>query len=137
MPNTNNVRIELQDIGLPTSKDNTLSGTALEAWSDLCHEGLKKMGYHMQAKDLVSHLRQAGYVDVREEPYTWPLNSWPKDPHLKALGHLNSLNLLRGLEADSLKPLLHLGLKTKHIHKSIEKVTTNVCASSIHCFWPV
>jgi hypothetical protein len=31
-------------------------------------------------------LEEAGFVDVQEMHFAWPINTWPKNPHLKRLG---------------------------------------------------
>jgi hypothetical protein len=43
-------------------------------------------------------LRSAGFVDVHEEKFIWPIGAWPKDPHLKDLGRWGERNWVEGIE---------------------------------------
>ena len=45
---------------------------------------------------------QAGFVDVQERIFKLPINSWPKDRHLKILGAMWEENLLSGLSGFSM-----------------------------------
>jgi hypothetical protein len=50
-------------------------------------------------------LQEVGFVDVQERVYKIPLNSWPKDEHLKDLGRKWEVNMLQGLSGFSLSLL--------------------------------
>jgi SAM-dependent methyltransferase len=41
---------------------------------------------------------RAGYVDVVEVAYKWPMNGWPDDRKLKNIGRWNQLRLHEGIE---------------------------------------
>jgi len=47
---------------------------------------------------------QAGFEDVQERMFKLPLNPWPKDTHLKALGAMSEENCLVGLSGFSMGP---------------------------------
>jgi len=55
------------------------------------------------ANKLKRWYEQAGFVDVHEEVFKLPINSWPKDPQFKMLGRFNETNLLDGVQAWSLQ----------------------------------
>lgn len=44
----------------------------------------------------------AGFVDVQEKVFKIPVNGWPRDKHLKALGNMQEENWLAGLSAFSM-----------------------------------
>ncbi|KAF2654986.1 S-adenosyl-L-methionine-dependent methyltransferase [Lophiostoma macrostomum CBS 122681] len=44
------------------------------------------------------HMEDAGFVDVVEEKFIWPIGPWPSDPHLKDLGRWGERNWADGLE---------------------------------------
>lgn len=44
-------------------------------------------------------LARAGFVDIVERRYKWPVNDWPDDPKLKRIGYLNRMRLLENIEA--------------------------------------
>ena len=56
-------------------------------WSHLIVEAGRKIGrYANSAASYKLQLQDAGFVNVVEVRYKWPLNQWPKDPRLKELG---------------------------------------------------
>ena len=59
---------------------------------------------------------KAGFTDVVERRFKWPLNTWPKDPHFKEIGAWSFENLNGGLEG------LLLGLFTRFLGWSADEV---------------
>ncbi|KAF2814278.1 putative Trans-aconitate 2-methyltransferase [Mytilinidion resinicola] len=55
------------------------------------------------ANKLKRWYEQAGFVDVHEEIFKLPVNSWPKDPQFKMLGRFNETQIYDGLQAFSLQ----------------------------------
>jgi hypothetical protein len=51
------------------------------------------------------YVEKAGFVDVVETRYKWPMNGWPKNSKLKELGMWNQLRLFNGVEDFMLRPL--------------------------------
>jgi ubiquinone/menaquinone biosynthesis C-methylase UbiE len=43
-------------------------------------------------------LQQAGFVDITEKKFIWPIGAWPKDPYLKDLGRWGERNWSEGIE---------------------------------------
>lgn len=71
-----------------TSDDETVSkDSAVYKWSSLMNEAATKMGSGLDSglryKD---QLIEAGFINVVETPYKWPMNTWPKDKKTKELG---------------------------------------------------
>ena len=52
--------------------------------------------------DTLRHIRtwmeEAGFVDIVEHSFVWPIGPWPKDPKLKDLGRWGERNWVDGLE---------------------------------------
>lgn len=48
--------------------------------------------------------QEAGFVDVQEKVFRMPINSWPRDRHLKVLGRMSQDNWLAALQAVTLAP---------------------------------
>jgi len=48
-----------------------------------------------------SRMIHAGFQNVTEARFKWPMNHWPKDPRLKELGRWNQLRVHEGLETYS------------------------------------
>lgn len=73
-------------------------------WTQIQDEAAMKMGKPMRiANKLKRWYEQAGFVDVHEEVFKLPINSWPRDPQFKMLGRFNETNYLDGLQAWSLQ----------------------------------
>ncbi|KAH8602185.1 putative Trans-aconitate 2-methyltransferase [Bisporella sp. PMI_857] len=56
------------------------------------------------ANKLKRWYEEVGFVDVQEKVFKLPMNPWPKDKHLKALGRMSEDNWLAGLSAFSMAP---------------------------------
>ena len=60
--------------------------------SDLFMEGCEKLGRPANSAEFYkSQIEAAGFVDVVETKYIWPINRWPKDKKLKELGTFYTL----------------------------------------------
>jgi hypothetical protein len=61
--------------------------SAISKWSELSLSGTRKIGRPLDcARHYKDELTRAGYVDIVENIYKWPMNRWPKDPKFKELG---------------------------------------------------
>jgi hypothetical protein len=59
----------------------------LKDWSDRIVDTSKANDRPMDSAKLYKlQLEAAGFKNVVEKRYKWPLNRWPKDPKLKKLG---------------------------------------------------
>ena len=91
----------MQDFLLPyASDDDTLSAdNSLYRASALCVDAANANGRpNNLAPYYKSYLERAGFVDVVERQFKWPLNEWPKDPYYKELGTWTRENLHHGIE---------------------------------------
>lgn len=50
------------------------------------------------AENMAGHIRDAGFVDVFEKRYKWPVGPWSSDPRMKDIGRWNLLNWEEGME---------------------------------------
>ncbi|KAF2641242.1 S-adenosyl-L-methionine-dependent methyltransferase [Massarina eburnea CBS 473.64] len=87
------------------------------------------------ANKLKRWYEQAGFVDVHEEVFKLPINSWPKDPQFKMLGRFNETCYLDGLQAWSLQ-LFTRGLSwTKdEIEVYLVHVRKSLSDRSVHAY---
>ena len=75
------------------SVDGTLEGTAIDEWNRRVIDGGQKLGRDLtKPTKYAQWCRDAGFVDVTEEPVALPSHAWPRDPKLKKLGALNVRN---------------------------------------------
>ncbi|KAF8855637.1 S-adenosyl-L-methionine-dependent methyltransferase [Acephala macrosclerotiorum] len=97
--------IELADACFPIlTDDQTLpTDSALLKWSRLILEAGEKIGRPTNsAASYKLQLENAGFVNVVEFRYKWPLNRWPKDAKSKELGMWTLENFTSGLSAFSM-----------------------------------
>jgi hypothetical protein len=70
--------LELQDCVAPwTSVDGTFAGTKLQKFHQMTIDGAKFVGRDVcQVVRYKSFFEEAGFVDVKEVFYCWPLGAW-------------------------------------------------------------
>ena len=68
--------------------DGSLSeDSALLRWTRLLRESSTKLGAGLDsAEKYKQQLIDAGFVNVVQKEFKWPMNTWPKDPKHKELG---------------------------------------------------
>ncbi|KXL43341.1 hypothetical protein M433DRAFT_158794 [Acidomyces richmondensis BFW] len=82
------------------SPDSTLSpSSVLAKWSQIAVQIGTLTGKTFEiAENMAGLIREAGFVDVVEKRYRWPIGPWSSDPRLKELGRWNLLNWEEGME---------------------------------------
>jgi ubiquinone/menaquinone biosynthesis C-methylase UbiE len=60
-------------------------------------------------REAKERLERAGFVDVVEVKYSWPMNGWPADPKYREIGRWNQLRLDSGIEGFMLRLLTNAG----------------------------
>ncbi|KAN0088992.1 S-adenosyl-L-methionine-dependent methyltransferase [Hyaloscypha variabilis] len=132
--------LELQDICLPIHcDDDTLKGTNLEKYGELLLEGSVKLGLALNSALTTKKLmEEAGFVDVVEVIYKWPLNRWPANKHMKEIGlwaHEVTISNLSGL---SIALFTHgLGWRIEELEVFLADVRKDMKNSRIHSYWPI
>jgi hypothetical protein len=87
--------IELQDIGELASDDHDISRTGLSQWYQTVVKAFEVISRGVkEAENHAERLTTAGFEEVHNEIYKWPINPWPKDPKLKQLGLWSRENML-------------------------------------------
>ncbi|KAF9773468.1 hypothetical protein IL306_008709 [Fusarium sp. DS 682] len=132
---------EMQDIVLPYKSDDATLHPDLEL-AKLGHyfcEASKILGRPVSApRHYRSLMEKAGFVNIVERHFKWPLNAWAKDPYYKEIGAWSFANLDGGLEG------LTLALFTRGM-KWTKEETIVFCAEvrkqlrdlKIHAYLPV
>jgi hypothetical protein len=133
--------IELQDVLTLTSDDGTFCldppSCPLAKWWASAVLAFEVMGRSMvAAKDHKSRLETAGFVDVREMVFKWPLNTWPRDKRYKELGLWSSENTLDALEAIAMAPLTRaLNWKVEEVQVLLAGARKDIRDTRIHAYW--
>jgi hypothetical protein len=132
--------LELQDGFLPVmSPDETLSGSKMEEWAYKIAEGARALGkdWHRVEK-YKEYMKEAGYVDIVETKFAWPVGTWAKDPKLKTLGIWARENFLSVLQGLSMAVMTRgLGMTPQEVEIFLAEVRAEVKTRKVHCYAPM
>jgi hypothetical protein len=89
---------------VPSSDDGSVTeGSIFDQWGKVSLEAGDKFGKDLRIhQQIKGYLEDAGFEDVVEHVYKWPMGPWSKDPQLKEIGMWNQLHWLEGIEGWSL-----------------------------------
>ncbi|EEQ29816.1 conserved hypothetical protein [Microsporum canis CBS 113480] len=86
-------------------------------WESNCIKACSLIGQTLTAPENVKRwMQEAGFVDVKEEQFKLPINTWPKDPELKLAGRYQQVQY-----SDALQPYA-LGLLVEVLGWSREEM---------------
>jgi len=131
---------ELQDCTAPwKSIDNTLEGTTLWKWHQMIMESAEKMGRSLrQSGYYKQYMEDAGFVDVVEKHFQWPLNPWPKGTHHKTLGAWFHADIMEGFDGLSMAFLTRGGrLTPDEVKVLLVDVRKDFADRRIHAYAPI
>jgi hypothetical protein len=116
-----------------------MRGTTLERWANLVLQATFKLGKDWtRVKYYKEYLEQAGFVDVQERKYEWPLGTWAKGKRNKALGLWYREDVLSGLQGFTIALLTKaLGMSMEEIEVLLVGVREDIKSNNIHCYVPV
>ncbi|RMJ02372.1 hypothetical protein CDV36_015362 [Fusarium kuroshium] len=133
--------LEMQDLTNPLAcDDGTLhEGLELHRLGHLLVEASDKAGRpNNTASKYKEYLEKAGFVDVVERKFKWPLNQWPKEKKYKEIGAWTCENLTSGLEGLLLALLTRfLGWTPEEVIAFCALVRKQLRDTSIHAYIPV
>jgi hypothetical protein len=123
----------------PISDDHTVGADHfLSLWGKVVVEMGEKSGktFHIW-KEAKRRMECAGFVDVVEVEYKWPINAWPRDPKLKELGKWNQLRLHDGVESFMLRLLTSVGgWKYERVQLHLAEMRKAVMDHKAHAYLP-
>jgi hypothetical protein len=128
-------------------------GTAFYHWGETSLKAGDAFGKTLRVVDeMKQNLIDAGFVDVVEKRYKWPIGGeckqfsiiknvtdgptgWPEDPKLKQIGLFNKLQWETGIEGWSMFLLTHcLGWSVEEVNDYLSKVRGELRDKSIHAY---
>jgi hypothetical protein len=91
----------------------------MERWGSLALECGEKFGKTFSiAEDSEGLMKKAGFINVTNRTFKWPIGIWPKDPKLKQIGAYNRLGWEDGIEGWALFLFTnHLGVCLSDAHQ--------------------
>ncbi len=131
---------ELQDCIVPfVCMDDSMKGTTLERWVDLIMQATAKIGKDWtRVGKYKAYLEEAGFVDVVERKYTWPVGTWARGRRDKMLGLWYREDLLSGLQGYTMALLTRaLGMLTADVEVLLAGVREDIKSNKIHIYTQV
>lgn len=116
-----------------------MKGTTLERWVDLILKGSNALGKDWtRVSKYKQYLEEAGFEDVVEKRYEWPVGTWAKGQRMKMLGMWYREDLLSGLQGLTLAVLTRgLGMSIEEIEVLLIGVRDDIKSNRIHIYIPV
>lgn len=71
-------------------------------------------------------MEKAGFVDIHEKTYKWPIGPWPRDPLLKEAGRVNHHHWVNGLEGWCMFLLTKFGAPTPWSREEVQVYVANL-----------
>lgn len=130
---------ELQDVDvMMQSDDNTLTEDhALRKWGVFLAKAGQEHGTPFIETNRMKHLMtEVGFVDVKETPFKWPSNRWPKEKRFKDLGEWSNLNTADLLDGLSMALFTRcLGWTPEEVNVFLVDVRKDLNSPKIHAYW--
>jgi SAM-dependent methyltransferase len=113
--------------------------SAVKKWADLSLEASIKLGRPVNsALQYKEQFAAAGFVDIVQTEFKWPLNQWPKGKKEKELGIWTRENFLKGSSAGIMMLLTKgLGWTAQEVEAFLVDVRKEITNPSIHAYWRV
>jgi hypothetical protein len=132
---------EMQDLSFPVCNDDGTLTTdhPIYKWSAFMLEASKRIHQDLDNPPKYPQwMKEAGFINVRYEPFKWPSNPWPRDKKHKTLGLWNLANTLDGLEGFTLAFFTRiLGWQPEEVHVFLIGVREDTRNKQIHNYWPM
>lgn len=130
---------ELQDVdAFMKSDDNTLTEDhALRKWNVLLDKAAKEHGTPFIEMDRLKQLMaEVGFVDIKEIPFKWPINRWPKEKKFKELGEWSKFNTDDLLEGLSMALFTRcLGWTPEEVSLFLVDARKDLNNPKVHAYW--
>jgi Methyltransferase domain len=119
--------------------DNSDEGTAFREYSELMITGAAKLGKVItHAPNYKRYFEEAGFVDVVEERFQWPFNTWPKGKYYKTLGLWYNKDMQEGLEGMTMAVFTRAhGMTKEEVQEKVGLVRKDLDDKRIHAYLPM
>lgn len=121
----------------PRCNDDTLRPDAMmRRWYNDLKGATAVVNRHIAYKPQnVGELKAQGFLEVTDESFRLPMNTWPANRELKENGRWHNLFLTLGLEAMSLAPFTrYYKWPVEHVKRYCEDVSAEISNKEIHAY---
>jgi hypothetical protein len=121
------------------SVDDSFDGTILQKYSNMMIEGALNLGKDLtHAPRYKDYFEAAGFVDIVEERFQWPINTWPKGTYYKTLGLWYNRDLLDGLSGIAMAICTRgLNMSREDVELLLVNVRNDLKDTRIHAYLPM
>ena len=99
------------DCNLLVDDDSLPKDNILHTWGPNIIGAASNSGRPADTLDTMrEQIEKAGFVDIHEKVYKWPIGPWPRDPVLKETGRLNHHMWMTGMDGWAMYLLTKFGL---------------------------
>jgi SAM-dependent methyltransferase len=108
-------------------------------WSKIQDDAAMHLGMPLRiANKLKRWYEQAGFVDVREDVYRIPINSWPRDARFKLLGKFMQWNMCDGVHAWTVEYFVKaLDWTLKEVEVYLAHLRNSISDKNVHAYYRV
>ncbi|KAK4671769.1 Putative protein of unknown function [Podospora comata] len=132
---------EAQDMALPIGCDDGTftEDSGLWIWMSWLMKAMEAMHRPFSAaQNWKSMMEEAGFEDVVEYIYKWPINGWPRDPKYKRLGQWALYDMDQVMEAAILAPLTRaMGWSQEEVLLLAADARKVLRDPRVHAYWPI
>ncbi|KAH7183588.1 S-adenosyl-L-methionine-dependent methyltransferase [Fusarium flagelliforme] len=133
--------VEIQEIDvMARSDDGTLKpDSAITKWCKLLDEASVKLQQPYKSLHLFKDiLSEAGFTEIVDMRFKWPINHWPKDKKYKELGVWHHENAASALESVTMAPITRAFEWTvDEVQVLLASVRKELNDPKIHGYWPM
>ncbi|KAK5994292.1 Methyltransferase [Cladobotryum mycophilum] len=122
---------------VPVSDDGSITeGSIFDQWGKISLEAGDKFGKDLRIHEQIKgYLEDAGFNNVTEHVYKWPIGPWSKDPRLKEIGQWNHQHWLEGIEGWSLALLTRvLGWSYEEVQVYLAQMREGLNSRKFHAY---
>lgn len=131
---------EVQDVAVPVrGLDDTFPDSAFNKWQHLAISGGAALGKDFcQVPKYKSYFEAAGFVDIVEKRFVWPLGTWAKGTKMKVLGSWAQEDMLSAVPGISMAVMTRgLGMKPEEVELSVARATEDLKSNKVHMYMAV
>ncbi|KUJ14139.1 S-adenosyl-L-methionine-dependent methyltransferase [Mollisia scopiformis] len=133
---------EMQDMSFRFNYDEGGTyafGTALADWAGMLRFTARRAGKDWTcAERYKQDMQNAGFQDVQETVYRWPINGWPTDAAERRRGRISQENLLSALESLSYAPMTrYLNMSKEEVDAILIDVEKEINDTKIPAYLPI
>ncbi|KAI9680101.1 MAG: hypothetical protein M1817_005117 [Caeruleum heppii] len=133
--------MELHDMKFPIQCDDgsLTNDHAVYKWSSLMVEGMAKATTPITVTDRNKEwMKDAGFTDVKEVVYKWPISPWPKAEKEKRLGLWEQVNFLDGIHGFTMAIFTRLlRWSAEEVEVFMASVRKDIKDTKIHAYFPI